>query len=397
MQNKYLIYLLFYLQFSYPFSNTDNLKNVFDINCAQNIEIIYFDDLQDDKPYGKLPYCLKSEHLSALNSTLDWQNFQSYGIKNQKSVYLAKINNAFIAPSYLGTVFDYEQQFLFDLFVSPGYPIFWPIGNEIKNFSVINYKKIATVQGPTYFYHWIIDRLPSVLLLRQHIIDDPDMMFLVNNQIGRVSGYVVEYLELLGIPAQKIIVAEQDVIYHADEVHFATPFLMEPIPKKLLINLRNELLQGAKKHKKSREYKDNLVVIIQRTEPDRRIENLSSLIELINSKFEGKDYELLLFDAKMPVHEQIEIFNNARVVIGVMASGLTNIIFCKPETTIIEIHPAMSHLPAIINAGVEWCWWLASAIDAYYWVILSPFNLSDANVICPMDDMRKILEHCDIT
>ncbi len=37
--------------------------------------------------------------------------------------------------------------------------------------------------------------------------------------------------------------------------------------------------------------------------------------------------------------EQIEAFRNARIVLAAHGAGLTNILFCRPNTTLIEIFP----------------------------------------------------------
>lgn len=47
----------------------------------------------------------------------------------------------------------------------------------------------------------------------------------------------------------------------------------------------------------------------------------------------------ILQPAKVPLRDQIEAFRNARVVLAAHGAGLTNIIFCRPGTTLIEIFP----------------------------------------------------------
>lgn len=307
-------------------------------------------------------------------------------------MYVASLDNAFIAPTCLGTIFDSRQQLLFEIMTSPGYPIFWPVDASIKSLPIIQYKKIATVQGPTYFYHWVIDRLPSVLLLKDFLLADPEMKLIVNNQNGYIAGYVHEYLDLLGIPVEQRLVAQKNVLYHAETVYFATPFLMEPIPKKLLLKLRQELLTAARKKSISREFNKNLIVIIQRKESDRRIANLNDLLAMINSSFDPNMYETVVFDGSVSVAEQIQIFNKARLIIGVMASGLTNMLYAEPGATVIEIHQTRDYFPPTFNAGVEWCWWLSSAVGLNYWLVLAPFNLADSWVTCPLESISKIFK-----
>lgn len=374
----------------------NSLKKIYDISCADNISFLrFFPEYQDFGLYGNLPNCLQKDQLFALNSTFNWDDPVSYGIRNNKELYVATLCNAFIAPSCLGTVFDTKQQLLFDIFVSPGYPIFWPLTNDVNSMSIVKYKKLATVQGPTYFYHWVMDRLPSVFLLSEYMAQDSDIVFLINNQEGRVAGYVGEYLDLLGIPEDRRIVAQKNVLYSADTVYFATPFLMEPIPKNLLLALRNKLLIAAELKECSREYSDNLIVVLQRRESNRKIVNINELLTAIGEEFSPEKFEIVLFDGGMSVSEQILLFNRAQVVIGAMASGLTNVMYCKPGTSVIEIHPELSYLVdcnGVNNWGGEWCWWLSSVADLDYWFVLSPFQLTDPSLMCPMNEIKQTLK-----
>lgn len=44
--------------------------------------------------------------------------------------------------------------------------------------------------------------------------------------------------------------------------------------------------------------------------------------------------------AKLSLADQIDAFRNARVVLGAHGAGLTNIMFCRPNTTLIELFPS---------------------------------------------------------
>ena len=364
------------------------LKKVYNISDVEGIQFAtQFLEYEDNAAYGFRPNCLDMAHLKTLNSKINWSDPQSFSIKSKKDLYVAKMKGAFVSPSHLGTVFDSQQQLLFDIVVSPGKPIFSPVNQRVQRFQVLRHKKLATVQGPTLFYHWVIDRMPSILLLREFLLRDPEIKLVINAGMG-APGYVHAYLDLLGIPKNQRIVAAGNTLLHAKELYFATPFLMEPIPRGLLLALRSELIKAAKQHPSSRQYNDNLIVVIQRRERDRRIKNLNELLNILKSTFSDEDYEIVVFDASMSISEQIQIFNNARLVIGVMASGLTNILYTKPGTSIIEIHPESG----ASLGGAEWCWWLASAVGADYWVAPARFKFSDASVVCPIDAVNKILK-----
>lgn len=380
------------------------LKKIYSIESAHDVEIVSrFSRYQDVEVYGARPYCLDNSHLQALNTTFDWNNPDSFGIKNTKNLYIAKAKKAFIAPSFLGTIFDNTQQLLFEITLNPGCPIFWPVESTITSLPILSYKKLASVQGPTYYYHWVIDRLPSIFLLKDIMIQDPQIKLVLSNVNGAAATFVREYLDLLGIPEDQCIFASNSHLYRAEEIYFATPFLMEPIPKKLLLAVRDALIRAAFRRPTSRQYNDNLIVIIQRKEANRKIANLQALIDLVASLFSDKNYEILTFDASTSISEQIQIFNNAKIIIGVMASGLTNILYAKSDSYVIEIHPDFDSIDActnksgIINHGCEWAWWLSSVVGSHYWILPTPYQLSDYSLTCPLKEMKKVLENIALT
>lgn len=367
-------------------TNPSYLKPVNEISQAKNVTFISrFYEYEDTSAYGELPNVLNTVDLNSLNSFVNWHDPSSFKILNQKELYVAKINNAYVSPQHLGTMFDYDQQFLFNLFIDHERTIFWPLDNSIKKSSIVSIKKLATAQGPSLFYHWVVDRLPSINLLKELLVSDPEIKLLVNKK-GNVPSYVYEYLDLLGISRNQIITAKPDTIYHAETLYFATPFLMEPIPRKLLLKLREDLLLAVNKST-APIFTEKLAIIIQRKESDRRIVNLKELEKLIKETF-SEQIKTVIYDANMPVKDQIQLFNRADLVIGVMASGLTNVLFVKPGTTVIEIHPSIKHPN---KQGCEWCWWLSSTVNASYWATISDFELSDQSIIAPLDQIRKIL------
>jgi len=392
---KVLILFCFFIAsslYGIPIPYVPGLPKVYDINDAQNIQIHHrFSDLEDAVGYGLRPNSLEPNLPRILNSAMNWDDPNVYQIKNDKELYVAKVPNGFICPGRLGTVFDSYQEFLFRIFVNPSAALFWPVP-DVRNYRVEEHKKIATVQGPTLFYHWLLDRMPSIFMLRDTIQQDPEMKFIISPYEGRVPGYVHEYLDLLGIPVDRRIIGNPGTLYFAKEVFFATPFLMEPIPQKLLSAFRETLIKASEQRPISRAYQDNLIVVIQRTESDRRIENIDALVRLLKSKYPSNKYEVLIFNANTSISEQIQIFNKARLIIGVTASGLSNIIYAKKGAHVIEIHPETN----MAGGGAEWVWWLASSVGLHYWVVPARFALSDARVTCPIHDIEKILQKINL-
>ena len=86
----------------------------------------------------------------------------------------------------------------------------------------------------------------------------------------------------------------------------------------------------------------------------------------------------------LPIAEQIAIFRGADVIIGPHGAGLTNIMFCRPGTRILEIFPrAGLHSSAFMR--------LASLCRLGYGYVcgesvensVSTDNRNNADIICP--------------
>jgi hypothetical protein len=383
-----------WLTFSISIPTPSSLAIIHNLSQARNVELITrFTSLEDTESYEELPQCLQDEQRITLNSVVDWNNPHSYKIINNKELYVATLHDAYVDPSKLGTFFDEQQLFLFDLYLRPGSPIFWFPSTTIKEYKVKSYEQLATVQGPTFYYHWVIDRLPSILLMKDQIINNPDLKLLINTDTGNVPNYVQEYLDLLGIPRNQRIVTPKKTLFFAKTLYFSTPFLMEPIPRNLLLILRSQLLDSANCKLATTKNYDNLIIVIQRKEKNRKIANIRELESLIKSLF--YDYNLVIFDGSQTIRETIRLFNHAKVIVGVMASGLANILFAKPGTTVIEIHPEFNYLELNNkrqnDGGYEWCWWLASCIGLDYWFVTAPFGVKTTFVECPLQQIKKIL------
>ena len=75
----------------------------------------------------------------------------------------------------------------------------------------------------------------------------------------------------------------------------------------------------------------------------------------------------------LPVHEQAQIFARARLVVGLHGSALTNIVFCQPGATVLEI-------------------FAPDFIQPYYWTLASQAKLRYASY-CEDDRRTGIAGH----
>ena len=70
----------------------------------------------------------------------------------------------------------------------------------------------------------------------------------------------------------------------------------------------------------------------------RNIVNENEIIKALKKKGYAR-----VFLEDYSVQEQASMFFQAKAIIGVHGSGLTNLVFCQPKTKVLEIDPADGH------------------------------------------------------
>ncbi|MEG3938020.1 tetratricopeptide repeat protein [Microcoleus sp. S36b_A3] len=185
---------------------------------------------------------------------------------------------------------------------------------------------LSGLSGNVYF-HWMVDVLPRIELLRQSGRDLAEIdWFLVNScqhQFQRES------LEILGIPEEKVL--ESDRLPHIQATELIVPsfagYLGWP-PGWAMDFLRREFLTkiipGSSYPKR--------IYISRHKARYRRVLNEENVVEIL------EQYGFVsIFPESMSLVEQIAHFEAADVIVAAHGSGLTNTIFCRQGTKVIEL------------------------------------------------------------
>lgn len=87
-------------------------------------------------------------------------------------------------------------------------------------------------------------------------------------------------------------------------------------------------------------------ILIVRRRKNRFIQNFDDMYNKLNEYFKNTNVILKVFDEKdkYNVIQYSKLFYNSNIVIGMFGAGLTNIIFCKEGTAVINIY-AIEKLP----------------------------------------------------
>lgn len=185
---------------------------------------------------------------------------------------------------------------------------------------------LSGLSGNVYF-HWMVDVLPRLELLRRRGIDFNLIdWFLVNSYQQRFQR---ESLQILGIPESKILESDRHPHIQAKELicpSFAG-YLGWPPPWAIEF-LRREFLRGITRTGKYPER----IYISRNKARYRRVLNEEEVIEGLS-----QDGFVPILPETMSLEEQIASFFHAKVIVAPHGSGLTNIMFCRPGTKVIEL------------------------------------------------------------
>jgi len=221
------------------------------------------------------------------------------------------------------------------------------------------------------FGHWMHDIMARLALLEMHDIEY-DWIYVTNHK-----KYMKETLAIWGIDPKKIIEPFDEFAYiQADELIVPSlPFRRIPEPNTLfspwspLANyfptwiieyLRSKCLPAAEKIADKYTFSKRIFI-------SRKDTNLRNMIneDEVFSLFEPYGFKRYCL-GQMSILEQVLLFKDAEIIIAAHGSGLTNLIFCKEGTRLIEIFQARS----------DCSYWYSSqtlGLD-YHYILTMPFK-----------------------
>lgn len=190
--------------------------------------------------------------------------------------------------------------------------------------------------GDHNYFHWMFDILPKIKIITSfYNIKEINYFYM-----PKILNYQKKILEELGIKKIKFINSNKYKHIRASKIIIPDhPWYFKgkiydnvaKLPKWIVFWLRSSFL------KKSISTKKPIKLFIDRTES---IYNHCKLInnEEMTTKLKKEGFKIIQV-GKLSFKQQIKLFNNAKIIIGVHGAAFANLIFCKPKTKIIEIKP----------------------------------------------------------
>lgn len=189
------------------------------------------------------------------------------------------------------------------------------------------------------YFHWLFDILPRLYLVELAKINLADIDYiLVDNR----TNFQRETLAQLNIPSEKILPLSLPLHLQADELIIPSfPGTIAWMPSWSCQYLRDKLLPKTSNNQPQRK-----LYISRNKSNNRRLINEKEITNfLVTQGFEIINLESL------SVRKQAQLLGEAKIVISPHGSGLSNLVFCQPNTKVIEIFAPNYVYP---------CYWLVS-------------------------------------
>ena len=249
--------------------------------------------------------------------------------------------------------------------------------------------------GNANYWHWLFDVLPRMALCRKTINLSEIDYFLLPDDIKKFQN---ETLDCLNIPKHKRISSVKFRHIKAKELIVTDhPYVISGVATEDIMNIPKWI----SKWLKDNFLKQNIVSNkknIRKVYIDRSDETSDRQTpRLIINEDEVKQYLLKNNFIPMKLHEikfseQVELFYNADIIVGLHGGGFANLAFCKPGTKVIEL----TH----VNAGTA-IENLAKKNDLNYNSITVDAKQTDkynfpsqqGHIKIPISSLRKILEN----
>jgi len=205
---------------------------------------------------------------------------------------------------------------------------------------------VITLRGANCYFHWISEVLGRLALLEMNGIEY-DWLY-----VSTSKPFMKDSLALWGIDPAKIIEpSDENTCIQADELivpsmiskinagytrfaSYAPEYILRYVQEKLTRSVQLDSMKLNPSIHQEKQFSQRVFI----SRKDTSIRQMSNEDEVF-ALFEAQGFERYCL-SKLSIQEQIQLFSNAQIIVGCHGAGLTNIIFCKPETLIIELFQA---------------------------------------------------------
>jgi hypothetical protein len=273
----------------------------------------------------------------------------SFGEPKAAPAFVFEIPNVNFWAHYGGAVVTADNALLADLSPEVWGPANHPIFSRwhLPKSQLLN-GRIAiavTPEAGANYYHWLLDLLPRVLLLKHATQNFSNYDTLLLN--GSRANYERETLTAIEVPPEKIRFVDSRDRFQIGSAVFPSLDINVVSPWKV------HGLRQLASPVQSNQHRRRLYLSRARAAV-RRIVNEKEISEVLHD-FEILEAETLSF------REQADLFANASVIVAPHGAALANIVFCQPGTRVVEISTRAGYR--------DWYWQLAAVAELSYEVL----------------------------
>ncbi|NER00342.1 MAG: glycosyltransferase family 61 protein, partial [Cyanothece sp. SIO2G6] len=208
--------------------------------------------------------------------------------------------------------------------------------------------RVAVVSGLSahVYYHWMVDVLPRLALLRQAGWQWADLDAIVINSTQQ--SFQRQTLAVLGVPEAKIIESDRHPHLQAAELVVPSfPGYLSWVPQATIEFLRSQFLPMATETTLPATFPafPPYLYISRANASYRHVVNEAELLQHL----QPLGFVAIALET-LTVLQQVALFVRAKIVVAPHGAGLTNTVFCSPGTRVVEI--ASPHY-----------------VHSYYWIL----------------------------
>ena len=191
------------------------------------------------------------------------------------------------------------------------------------------------------YYHWIFEDLTRLWVLDAF----PELADILLVVPAHLATFQKESLNALGINDNRLLLFDGSN-WQFDRLYIPS-FLGSPLHSLRQIDWLRTKLMGAF-NVKPRDRGNRRLYISRGDASARRIINEKAIISMLKYY----DFEVIV-PGKLPLVDQVKLFNDVEIICGASGSGITNHIFAPRHATLVAMHP---------NSAIDRLHWFASNI-----------------------------------
>ncbi len=194
------------------------------------------------------------------------------------------------------------------------------------------------------YYHWMNDILPRIQVLQKSGVPLNSIRNFVINPLQH--DFQFESLQRFGIGRDRLVFCDESSYFDCEQLYiplFGSNSLGKGLAPWTPAFLKDSFGTG------TRPAADRRLYVSRKHANGRSILNEESLVLCLQKR----GFECVHLEG-LSITEQADLFGSASVILGAHGAGFTNIVFCQPETTIIELYK--DHIAP--------CYWLTSEVTA---------------------------------